>query len=50
MAYVKGLKHNLVSVSQFVVCTGNQVVFDEEGSAISNKDTKEVLLKFKRKG
>ena len=50
VAYVEGLQHNLVSVSQLVVGTSNQVVFDEERSVISNKETKEVLLKFKRKG
>ena len=50
VAYIEGLKHNLVNVSQLVVGTGNQVVFDEEGIFISNKDTKEVLLRSKRKG
>ena len=50
VAYVEGLKHNLISVSQLVVGTGNQVIFDEEGSIISNKQTKEILLKSKRKG
>lgn len=50
VAYVEGLKHNLISVSQLVVGTGNQVLFDEEGSIISNKQTKEILLKSKRKG
>ena len=28
VAYVEGLKHNLISVSQLVVGTGNQFVFD----------------------
>lgn len=50
VAYVEGLQHNLISISQLVVGTGNQVVFDEKGSFISNKETKEVLLKSKRKG
>nr|KAJ0206560.1 hypothetical protein LSAT_V11C500289890 [Lactuca sativa] len=44
VVYVKGLKHNLISVSQLVIGTGNQVVFDEEGRIISNKETKEILL------
>ena len=30
--------------------TGNQVDFDEEGSVISNNETKEVMLKSKRNG
>ncbi|XP_052622677.1 uncharacterized protein LOC111903599 [Lactuca sativa] len=50
VAYVKGLQHNLISVSQVVVGTGNQVPFNEEGSIISNVNTKEVLLKSKMKG
>nr|KAJ0223056.1 hypothetical protein LSAT_V11C200087080 [Lactuca sativa] len=37
VAYVDGLHHNLISVSQLVVETGNQVIFDEEGSVITNK-------------
>lgn len=49
-AYVKGLKHNLISASQVVVGTGNQVLFDKEESVISKKETKEVLIKSKRKG
>ncbi|XP_023759875.1 uncharacterized protein LOC111908280 [Lactuca sativa] len=47
VAYVKGLQHNLISVSQLVVDTSNQVVFNEE-SIISNVETNEVLLKSKR--
>ena len=34
VAYVKGLQHNLISVSQLVLGTGNQVLFNEEGSVI----------------
>ena len=50
VAYVEGLWHNLISVSQLVVGTGNQVVFNEEGSIISNVNTNEVLLNSKRYG
>ena len=50
VAYVEGLQHNLISVSQLVVGTGNQVVFNEEASIISNVNTNEVLLKSKRHG
>nr|KAJ0185473.1 hypothetical protein LSAT_V11C900478370 [Lactuca sativa] len=50
VAYIEGLKHNLISVSQLVVGTGHHVVFDEEGSVISNKETKEILLNSKQKG
>ena len=50
VVYVKGLKHNLMSISQLIIGTRNQVFFDEEGSVIWNKETKEVLLKSKRKG
>lgn len=50
VAFVEGLQHNLISVSQLVVGTGNQFIFNEEGSVISNVETKEVLLKSKRKG
>lgn len=32
--YVEGLKHNLISVSQLVVGTGNQVLLYDEGSVI----------------
>ena len=48
--YVEGLQHNLISVLELVMGTGNQVVFNEEGRVISNIETKEVLLKSKRKG
>ena len=50
VAYVEGLKHNLISLSQLVAGKGNQVLFYEEGSTISNKETKEVLLNSKQKG
>jgi len=50
VAYVEGLKHNLISVSQLCVKTGIKVLFDEYGSVIKNKKTKEVLLRSKRKG
>ena len=45
VTYVEGLKHNLISVSQLVVGTRNQVVFNEAGSIISDIETNEVLLK-----
>ena len=45
VAYVEGLQHNLISISQLIVGTGNQVVFNEEGSIISKVETNEVLLK-----
>lgn len=45
VAYVEGIQHNLISVSQLVVGTDNQVVFNEAESIISNVETKEVLLK-----
>lgn len=50
VTYDEGLKHNLISISQLVVRNGNQALFDEEGSVISKKESKEVLLKSKRKG
>ena len=50
VAYVKGLKHNLISVSQLVVGTGLKVSFDEEGSEIEEKSTKQVLIKSTRQG
>ena len=50
VVYVEGLKHNLISVSQLVVGTGNQVVFNKEGNIISKIATQEVLLKLKRNG
>ena len=34
VAYVKGLKHNLISVSQLVLGTGKQVTFDDDGCRI----------------
>ncbi|KAI3503844.1 hypothetical protein L1887_32298 [Cichorium endivia] len=50
VAFVEGLKHNLVSISQLVVGTGNAVTFNDEGSVITEEATKEVLLKSERKG
>ena len=41
VAYVEGLQHNLISISQLVVGTGNQVTFDDDGSRIIRKQTKE---------
>ncbi|XP_023755002.1 uncharacterized protein LOC111903469 [Lactuca sativa] len=49
VAYVEGLHHNLISVSQMVVGTGLKVSFDDEGSEIVEKKTNNVLLKSKRK-
>ena len=50
VAYVEGLQHNLISVSQLVVGTGLKVSFDDEGSEIIEKQSKKVLLKSERKG
>ncbi|KAI3680401.1 hypothetical protein L2E82_50388 [Cichorium intybus] len=50
VAFVEGLKHNLVSISQLVVGTGNVVTFNNQGSVITKEATKEVLLKSKMKG
>ena len=50
VAYVEGLKHNLKSVSQLVVGTGLKITFDDEGSVIEDKKTKNVILKSERKG
>ena len=50
MAYVEGLQHNLISVSQLVVRTGLKVLFDDEGSEIIEKQSKRVMLKSERKG
>ena len=36
VAYVEGLKHNLISVSQLVVGTGLRIPFDDEGSVIED--------------
>ena len=49
-AYVEGLQHNLISVSQLVGGTGLKVSFDDEGSEIIEKKSKRVILKSKRKG
>ncbi|XP_052622721.1 uncharacterized protein LOC128128007 [Lactuca sativa] len=48
VAYIEGLNHNFISVSQLVVGTGNQVVFNEAGNIISKIEMNEVLLKSKR--
>ena len=50
VAYVEGLQHNLISVSQLVVRTGLKVSFDDEGSEIVEKKSNNILLKSKRKG
>ncbi|KAI3505818.1 hypothetical protein L1887_28103 [Cichorium endivia] len=50
VAFVEGLKHNLVSISQLVVGTGNAVTFNNQGSTITKEATQEVLLKSERKG
>src|SRR3954453_7564325 len=50
VAFVDGLQHNLISVSQLVVGTGNQVTFDDDGSRIIKKETKEVILFSPRDG
>ncbi|XP_052620814.1 uncharacterized protein LOC128126754 [Lactuca sativa] len=50
VAYVEGLQHNLISVSQLVVGTRLKVSFDDEGSKFFEMKTKSVLLKSKRKG
>ena len=50
VAYVEGLKHNLISVSQLVVSTGLKVSFDEDGSEIEGKSAKQCLIKSTRKG
>ncbi|KAI3780096.1 hypothetical protein L2E82_09983 [Cichorium intybus] len=50
VAYVEGVQHNLISVSQLVVGSGLKVSFDEDGSEIIEKKTKKIVLKSKRKG
>ncbi|KAI3510079.1 hypothetical protein L1887_25606 [Cichorium endivia] len=50
VAYVEGLQHNLISVSQLVVGSGLKVSFDEDGLEIVEKKTKTIILKSKRKG
>ncbi|KAI3493456.1 hypothetical protein L1887_41848 [Cichorium endivia] len=50
VAFGEGLKHNLVSISQLVVGTGNAVTFNNQGSTITKEATQEVLLKSERKG
>lgn len=50
LAYVEGLQHNLISLSQLGVGSGLKVTFDEEGPKIKHKEFKKILLKSKRKG
>ncbi|KAI3505858.1 hypothetical protein L1887_28165 [Cichorium endivia] len=50
VAFVEGLKDNLVSISQLVVGTGNAVTFNDQGSVITKEATQEVLLKSEKKG
>ncbi|KAI3510498.1 hypothetical protein L1887_17545 [Cichorium endivia] len=50
VAYVEGLQHNLISVSQLVVGTGLKVSFDEDGSELIERKTNKIILKSKRKG
>ena len=50
VAYVEGLQHNLISVSQLVGGTGLKVSFDDEGSEIIEKESNKVILKSDRKG
>ncbi|KAI3505861.1 hypothetical protein L1887_28170 [Cichorium endivia] len=49
VAYVEGLQHNLISVSQLVVGTGLKVSFDEDGSELIENESKKIVLKSKRK-
>ncbi|XP_023745845.1 uncharacterized protein LOC111894012 [Lactuca sativa] len=49
VAYVEGLQHNIISVSQLVVGTGLKVSYDDEGSEIIEKKTMSVLLKSHHK-
>ena len=48
VAYMEGMQHNLISVSQLVVGTGLKVSFDDEGSTIIEKKSKTMMLKSKR--
>ncbi|XP_052625919.1 uncharacterized protein LOC128132944 [Lactuca sativa] len=45
VAYMEGLKHSLISISQLVVGSGLKVSFDDEGSEIIEKKSKTVWLK-----
>lgn len=49
VAYVEGLEHNLISVSQVVGGIGLKVKIDEEGSEIFHKESDKVVLKSKSK-
>ena len=54
VAFVEGLKHNLISASQLVIGTFLKIVFSEERSKISKRKTKTtpkvVLLRSPRVG
>ncbi|KAI3515995.1 hypothetical protein L1887_14902 [Cichorium endivia] len=50
VAYVEGLRHNLINVSQLVVGTGLKVTFDEEGSELIEKNSEKIVLRSKRMG
>ena len=50
VAYVEGLQHNLISVSQLVGGTGLKVSFDDEGSEIIEKKDKESDSEVRAKG
>lgn len=50
VAYVECLQHNLIGFSKLVVFTRLKVSFYEEGSAITNKESKKEILKSKRLG
>ena len=50
VAYVEGLQHNLISVSQLVVGRELKVLFDDKGSKIIEKKSKTVLLMSEHKG
>ncbi|XP_052625831.1 uncharacterized protein LOC128132873 [Lactuca sativa] len=50
VAYVEGLQHNLISISQLFAGTSLKVSFDDEGSKIIEKQMKKILLKSERKG
>ena len=47
MAYVDGLTHNLISISQLVVGTNLRVSFDDAGSEVREKETEKVLIHLK---
>lgn len=45
VAFIKGLQHNLISLSQLVIGMGLKVSFDDDGSVFKHKEYKNVLLK-----